>query len=131
MSAAGGISVIAGRGRREKSNPTNNKGSAHMSSNATPRPWAKSTSGLSIKSGNQMIATAGQADEDQARADIDLIVRAVNAHEALVLALEMAQSDYEASYIALYHSVGDTGQQRIDCQQRSAVINAALAKARP
>lgn len=118
-----------------------------MSDKTTPRPWAAVPMGFNVSKSGLIIPAIGAeihpyADvvakvgvigtprtAEQVWADAALIVRAVNSFDALVLALEMAQADYEASYIALYHDVGDTGQQRIDCQQRLSVINAALAKA--
>jgi hypothetical protein len=85
---------------------------------------------ITIVAARGIVARIGDTSMPGAMDDAELIVRAVNAHEAGVLALEMAQADYEASYIALYHSVGNTVQQRVDCEQRLAVIKAALAKAR-
>jgi hypothetical protein len=93
----------------------------------TPRPWVVEGDGYYPKIVNQ---DGFEVCTSVDRPDAILIVQDVNAHEALVLALEMAQADYEAAGSALYHSVGDTEQQRVDCQRRIAVISAALAIAR-
>lgn len=61
-----------------------------MASEATERPWAKETEGqaLHLVDGSQQpIATMWAADA-QAQIDLDLIVLAVNAHDAMLAALE-------------------------------------------
>lgn len=99
---------------------------------ATPRPWLidpdPDFESMLILGPDEIIAAdccvvsmdAEKRSEDICKANAALIVRAVNAHDALVAALLDAQA-----YIA--SRGGQTGGERLRVQQR---IRAALAAAR-
>ena len=63
---------------------------------STPRPWGLERDGLTLTMGDQIVATAIAPDGAslaEQRANAALIVRAVNAHDAMREALRLMDAD--------------------------------------
>ena len=96
----------------------------------TKRPWEYWEDQTVIVSaeGNQEIAIfADDFALKNAKANAELIVRAVNAHDKLVAACEAALSEYEPVSIGTFHSVEVKGQKSMDVV---GMLKAALAEAK-
>ncbi len=92
----------------------------------TPGPWIDSphanTAGRTIWSEDVIVATVPDDQHGNSAANADFIVRACNAHDALVAALRSAEKT-----IAAHIAVG--GQWNAKLYDEAVAINAALAAA--
>ncbi len=114
-------------------------------SEATPRPWKHEPSSLTIVRGlitpedvdafhiqgptGQSIAYSHRGDEECA-ANADLIVRAVNAHDALVLVCEGAIRDAEARLYMLPIDGEGVSQQKDILSFQIGALHSVLALAK-
>ncbi len=94
---------------------------------ASARPWRNDHGEIFDRAGNEIARVWDRPVYVEGRANAALIVQAVNAHDALVAALQ-AMVDEKAEYMRINH-LGDPEQQHTIRQARDALRLAAPAPA--
>ena len=92
-----------------------------MTGKPTPTPWAIFKAGIGEENGDGIASLWREGEEREANAA--LIVRAVNAHEALVKALELIIADYSGWIIS--RSTGNPETEQVYAQRVALAISQA------